>query len=112
MLKYLATVRVNNQSVKTLVFADSSIHARLLLQYQFGINSIVNYPVATNEASSNHKTLDEVAKTIKPLTPQQARINSLKQQKDNATKALKTEKDRQKISKAQQQIQSVVANRY
>lgn len=44
---------------------------------------------------------------IKPLTPQQQRIKSLKQQKDNISKALKAERDRQKIAKAQQTIANV-----
>jgi hypothetical protein len=44
-------------------------------------------------------------KTIKPLTPQQAKINTLKQQKERAGKLLKAEKDRQKQQKATQQIQ-------
>ncbi len=45
--------------------------------------------------------------TVKPLTPQQARIKSLKLQKDNVSKQLKTERDRQKITKAQQQLAKV-----
>ena len=40
----------------------------------------------------------------KPPTPQQSRINALKAQKDNISKQLKTERDRQKITKAQQQL--------
>ncbi|MDH6301091.1 hypothetical protein M2123_002292 [Polynucleobacter sphagniphilus] len=44
---------------------------------------------------------------IKPLTPQQARIDGLKRQKDASTKALQAERDRQKIAKAQQQIKDV-----
>ena len=40
----------------------------------------------------------------KPLTPQQARIDSLKRQKEATTKALKAERDRQKVAKAQQTI--------
>ena len=44
---------------------------------------------------------------IKPLTPQQARIDALKRQKDSSTKALQAERDRQKIAKAQQTIASV-----
>jgi hypothetical protein len=47
--------------------------------------------------------IKEITST-KPLTPQQARINSLKLQKDNVSKQLKAERDRQKIAKAQQQI--------
>jgi hypothetical protein len=44
-------------------------------------------------------------KTIKPLTPQQARINALKQQKERASTQLKAEKDRQKKQKAVSAIQ-------
>ena len=44
---------------------------------------------------------------VKPLTPQQSRIASLKTQKDNISKQLKTERDRQKITKAQQQLAKV-----
>ena len=57
-----------------------------------------------------HKYIDMLIKEIasrKPLTPQQARIKSLKLQKDNVSKQLKAERDRQKIAKAQQTIASV-----
>ncbi len=43
-------------------------------------------------------------KTIKPLTPSQARIRALKIAKDNAAKALKAERVRQKMDKAQQTL--------
>ena len=46
-------------------------------------------------------------KSIKPLTPDQARINSLKKQKDAATQRLKAERDRQKRQKAVQQLASL-----
>ena len=42
--------------------------------------------------------------SIKTSTSQQARINSLKLAKDNANKALKAERARQKIAKAQQAL--------
>ena len=44
---------------------------------------------------------------IKPPTPQQARIDALKRQKEASTKALKAERDRQKIAKARQTIANV-----
>lgn len=47
-------------------------------------------------------------KSIKPLTPQQARLDSLKKQKDNVGKALDSERKRQKVTKAQQQLQRVL----
>ena len=50
------------------------------------------------------------ANVIKPKTPQQQRIDSLKLQKDNVTKQLKAERDRQKVAKAQQTIQAVKTN--
>ena len=51
-------------------------------------------------------TINEVT-SIKPLTPQQQRVKSLQLQKDNVNKALKAERDRQKIAKAQQTITNV-----
>lgn len=47
-------------------------------------------------------------KPTKPLTPQQQRIKSLQTQKNNVSKQLKVERNRQKIQKAQQTIQSVI----
>lgn len=108
MNKYLATVRVKGQSIRTYVFADSSIHARLLIQYQFGMDSLLSTPTKAEGEVVGYKMLDEVVKSYKPLTPQQARIKSLQTQKDNVSKQLKAERDRQKIQKAQQTIQSVI----
>jgi hypothetical protein len=82
------------------VFADSALHARLILEYQFGIGSIVNSP-----ASVTNEDLDATA----PPTPQQARIEALKKQKDTITKNLQAERDRQKLAKAQQQISTVTS---
>ena len=44
MFQYIATVKVNGVGVKTTVFADSVIHARLLFQYQYGMSSILTGP--------------------------------------------------------------------
>lgn len=56
--------------------------------------------------------IDEITNTspkpAKPLTPDQARVENLKQQKERASDALKKERDRQKVAKARQQISSVV----
>jgi hypothetical protein len=78
------------------VFADSMIHARLILEYQFGMNSLASSPVQVNEAG-----------TIKLQTPDQARLAALKRQKDNVAKQIEAERDRQKIYRAQQQISQV-----
>ena len=97
MNQYVASVRVKGQLVKTLVFADSQIHARLILQYQFGFNNLASTPTQVSEA----------VQPIKPLTPQQSRIDGLKRQKETISKQLKSERDRQKLSKAQQQLAKV-----
>jgi len=47
-------------------------------------------------------------KPTKPLTPQQQRIKSLQTQKNNVSQQLKAERNRQRIQKAQQTIQSVI----
>ena len=100
MNKYQATVRVRGKPVRTAVFADSALHARLILEYQYGIGSIVNAP-----SSATNEDLD----TATPPTPQQARIDALKKQKDTITKNLQAERDRQKLAKAQHQISTVTS---
>ncbi len=49
----------------------------------------------------------EGVKPIKPLTPDQARIDGLKKQKDAAVKRLKAERDRQKRQRTVQQLASL-----
>jgi membrane protein insertase Oxa1/YidC/SpoIIIJ len=44
---------------------------------------------------------------IKPLTPDQAKIDSLQKQKDAAAERLKQERDRQKRQRAMQQLASL-----
>ena len=93
MNKYQAGVRVKGQLVKTAVFADSPVHARLILQYQFGMDSIVTYPTAITEVS-----------TIKPLTPDQQRIKSMQNRVKQDQAAIKAERARQKIKTGQEQL--------
>ena len=115
MNKYVATIRVKGTTVRTVVFADSTLHARLILEFQFGIGSIIHSPTVTEGSTNDCLTLDEVVATIKPfkpLTPQQTRLDSLKRQKDFATNNLKAERDRQKVAKAQQQFLSFKSQKF
>ncbi len=96
MNKYLLSLRIKGQVVKTTIEADSAIHAKLLGEWHYGIGSAVASPTKLEEQSP--KT---------PLTPQQQRIKSLQTQKDNVSKQLKAERNRQKIQKAQQTIQTI-----
>ncbi len=46
-------------------------------------------------------------KPLEPMSPSKAKIDSLKRNKDVATKNLKAERERQKLAKAQQTIASI-----
>ncbi len=47
--KYLATVRVGGQSVKTVVVTDSAAHAALLLRYHYGAKNVITGPAKIDE---------------------------------------------------------------
>ena len=51
----------------------------------------------------------ETIKPMKPLTPQQQRIDTLKQQVKRSQEAVKAERQRQQVAKAQQQLQKTRA---
>jgi hypothetical protein len=77
------------------------------LEYQFGIGNVVSNPTQSSKANEDYTPLDEVIdsiKPIKPMNPKQAKLDSLKKQKEVASNNLKAERDRQKVAKAQQQI--------
>jgi hypothetical protein len=93
MKDYIATIRIKGSLIKTMIHADSLTHARLLLQYQYGWDSIVSNPV--------------LAETIAPKTPEQLRIDSLKAVKKRAADALAAERQRQQIANAQKTISAV-----
>ncbi len=87
MKTYIASVRIKGTTVKTVVPADSYTHAKLLLQYLYGMNSIVAAPVITE--------------VNQPPTPEQQRIDSLTAAKEKASANLAAERKRQQIAKAQ-----------
>ena len=74
------------------------------ISYSKQYSEVVTCPINHNKLLN--MKIQEIT-TIKPPTPQQQRVKSLQLQKDNASKALKAERDRQKIAKAQQQIRDV-----
>ena len=96
MNKYLVTVRLGGKLVKTVVFADSTIHARLLCQYKYGMNSIAVSPVRVDEAEDDSTLLDSTIKPKPPMTPAQARIHALKQNVERSKQQLNTERERQR----------------
>lgn len=96
MNKYLVTVRIKGQLIKTTVEADSSIHARLIAEWHFGIGSVASPPTKLEEASAST-----------PQTPEQARVKSLQAQADRAKQAVKAEKARQKINQGQKALSNL-----
>ena len=93
MHRYLVTLRVKSQMVKTIIFADSTIHARLLGEWHYGIGAVVSAPVRLDETQ-----------VVAAQTPAQARIKSLQSQAARAKQVYRTEKARQKVAQAQQQL--------
>ena len=104
MDKYLARVRIAGQLVRTIVFADSITHARLLLQYKYGMNSVAATPQRVDEAPSELTLLDNIIKPKPPMTPEQGRINALKQGIERGRQQLQAERERQRRQREAERI--------
>ena len=116
MNKYFVTLRIRGQLVKTAVHANSPTHARLLCQYQFGMDCVHLAPTQLSSEGHDYPLLDDLkppasttikprppkppkTKTIKPIkppTPEQMRVTQLKANVDRQKEALKQERERQK----------------
>ena len=123
MNKYLVTLRINGQLIKTAVHANSATHARLLCQYQFGMNCVQVAPTQINSEGQGYPLLDDLIsesppsikphppkppktatiKPAKPPTPEQMRITQLKANVDRQKEALKQERERQKRQREAEQ---------
>ena len=115
MNKYLVTLRIRGQLVKTAVNANSATHARLLCQYQFGMDCVQVAPTQIYSEGQGYPLLDDLIaesppsikpqapkppkpKTIKPFkppTPEQMRITQLKANVDRQKDALQRERENQ-----------------
>jgi hypothetical protein len=116
MNKYLVTLRIRGQLVKTAVHANSVTHARLLCQYQFGMDCVQVAPTQIHSEGHNYPLLDDLTpastqtikplppkppraatiKPVKPQSPEQMRVTQLKANVDRQKEALKQERERQK----------------
>ena len=74
MNKYLVTLRIRGQLIKTAVHANSATHARLLCQYQFGMDCVQVAPTQIHSEGQGYPLLDELIAesppSIKPQAPQ------------------------------------------
>ena len=117
MNKYLVTLRLKGQLVKTAVYADSTTHAQLICEYQFGMGCLSGSPTQIREGGGNHHPLlddligsqppsastmkptapnPKAIKPIKPQSPELMRISNLKANVDRQKDALRREKDNQR----------------
>ncbi len=81
------SVFLRAKTIRTVVFAQSTTHARLMIEYVFGMNSVVSHPV--------------LAEATSPTTPEQQRLATLRATKDRAAVALDAERKRQQAARAQ-----------
>jgi hypothetical protein len=123
MNKYLVTLRIRGQLVKTAVHANSATHARLLCQYQFGMDCVQVAPTQIYSEEQGYLMLDDLIaesppsikpqapkppkpktiKPIKPQTPDQMRITQLKANVDRQKDALQRERENQKRQREAEQ---------
>jgi outer membrane biosynthesis protein TonB len=126
MNKYLVTLRIRGQLVKTAVHAHTATHARLLCQYQFGMDCVQVAPTQIYSEGQGYPLLDDLIaesppsikpqapklktiKTIKPIkpikppTPEQMRITQLKANVDRQKDALQRERENQKRQREAEQ---------
>ena len=123
MNKYLVTLRINGQLIKTAVHANSATHARLLCQYQFGMDCVHVAPTQIHSEGQCYPLLDELIaesppsikpqppkppktaaiKPAKPPTPEQMRITQLKANVDRQKYALQRERETQKRQREAEQ---------
>lgn len=102
MTKYLVVLRLGGQRVKTAVYAESATHARLLVEYAWGFDSVVSNPVSIKEGGGDYPLYDNITpkppsiKPKPPMTLPQARINGLKQGVERSQQQLKQERERQR----------------
>ena len=119
MNKYLVTLRIRGHLVKTAVHANSATHARLLCQYQFGMDCVQVAPTQIHSEGQSYPMLDDLKppanttikprppkppkpktikpiKPIKPQTPDQMRVTQLKANVDRQKDALQRERENQK----------------
>ena len=80
---YVATVKVNGASIKTSINAESSSHARLLLQKLYGsgnVSSLSESSSELEEAGAGTKVMDAGDLQVKALADKAKQITQQKKQ--------------------------------
>lgn len=80
---YVATVKVNGTSIKTSITAESSTHARLLLQRLYGsgnVSSLSESSIELEEAGAGTKVMDAGNLQVKALADKAKQFTQQKKQ--------------------------------
>lgn len=80
---YVAIIKVNGTSIKTSITAESSTHARLLLQQLYGsgnVSSLSESSSELEEAGAGTKVMDAGDLQVKALADKQKQITQQKKQ--------------------------------
>ena len=113
MKTFIATIRIKGQLIRTTVAADDAIHAKLLLQFLFGMNSIAAPPAIAENSAGELPDAEQLylgdglikpISSTSPKSPEKAQLDALKVRKDQATQALKAARQRINVTKAQKAL--------
>ena len=91
---FVATVKVNGTSIKTSVTAESSTHARLLLQRLYGSGNVSSLSESSNE-------LEEAGAGTKVMDAGNLQVKALADKAKQFTQQKKQLQARQDMAKAQ-----------
>jgi hypothetical protein len=91
---FIATVKVNGTSIKTSIRAESSIHARLLLQRLYGSGNVSNLSESSTE-------LDEAGAGTEVMDAGNLQVKALADKAKQFTQQKKQLQARQSLAKAQ-----------
>jgi hypothetical protein len=94
---FVATVKVNGTSIKTSVTAESSTHARLLLQRLYGTGNVSSLSESSSE-------LEEAGAGTKIMSAGELQVKSLADQETKIKQHKKQLVARQALAKAQEKM--------
>lgn len=96
---FVATIKVNGTSIKTSVTAESSTHARLLLQRLYGSGNISSLSESSNE-------LEETGADTKVMDAGNLQVKALADKAKQFTQQKMQLQARQSLAKAQEKMRN------
>ena len=99
---FVATVKVNGTSIKTSINAESSTHARLLLQRLYGAENV-------SSLSESSRELEEAGACTDVMDAGDLQVKVLADKQKQTTKQKKQLQAKQALSKAQEKMRQATA---